>query len=144
MTFDQAIRIGFQKYATFSGRARRAEYWWFILFIMIGDLTAGILDSVLFGATMENVGILGMVFSLVALLPSLAVAARRLHDIDRTALWLFIAIVPLIGWIVLLVFFITPGTSGTNRFGPDPLSVQPDENPTTGFVSSSIPRSGRD
>ncbi len=144
MSFNQAVRLCFQKYVTFSGRARRAEYWWFILFLLIGGTVASILDSVLFGASVENVGILGALFNLATFLPSLAVAARRLHDTDRTALWLLIAFIPLIGWIVLLIFFIIPGTSGTNRFGPDPLSTGAGDDAGSEFTPSSIPRSGRD
>lgn len=138
MTFMQAVSVCFSKYVTFSGRARRAEYWWWSLFVIIASIALGIVDGAIFGMSMENVGPLGALFSLGTLLPGIAVSVRRLHDLDRTGWWLLIAFLPIIGWIVLLVFFVTKGTSGANRFGPDPLGGE-DDGSAEGFASSSIP-----
>ena len=110
-----------KKYADFSGRAPRAEYWWFYLLIIIVYAVAMIIDSIL--GTDHAFGPYGIVMAvsmLALLIPSLAAAVRRLHDTDRSGWWLLIAFIPLIGAIVLLVFFVTQGTTGSNRFGEDP------------------------
>jgi uncharacterized membrane protein YhaH (DUF805 family) len=120
MSFSEAVNSVLRQYATFRGRARRAEYWWFVLFSMLVSLVAGIIDAVL-GTTMQSgVGFVGLVASLALLLPSLAVAVRRLHDTDRSAWWLLIALVPVAGAVVLLVFMLLDGTPQSNRHGPSP------------------------
>ena len=111
------------KYATFSGRASRKEYWGFALFyisffVVIG-IIAGITAAAMGGG--EWVIWISSILSLLLVIPSLAVYIRRLHDTDHSAWWLFIAFVPIIGVIVLLYFLVIKGTEGTNRFGPDPL-----------------------
>jgi uncharacterized membrane protein YhaH (DUF805 family) len=110
-----------KKYAVFSGRARRAEYWYFVLFNLIIVIVLSLIDTLL-GTfnVMRGVGLLSGLYGLAVLIPSLAVTVRRLHDIDRTGWWILINLVPLIGTIVLLVFALTPGTPGSNRYGPDP------------------------
>jgi uncharacterized membrane protein YhaH (DUF805 family) len=122
MGFQDAVRICFSKYATFSGRARRAEYWYFVLFGFLGSAIAGILDAALFGMTAPDVTLLGGIFSLVTLLPGLSVMVRRLHDTGRSGWWFWIILIPLIGLLVLLWFLITPGDEGTNDYGPDPIA----------------------
>jgi len=113
-----------RKYADFSGRARRAEYWWFYLFVIIAFVIASILDSLLgFGGSVGPYGILSAILGLAMLVPSLAAGVRRLHDTDRSGWWLLIALIPLVGAIVLLVFYVSEGTRGDNRFGQDPKSV---------------------
>lgn len=100
------------KYVQFSGRSSRSEYWYFQLF--------GALCSILIGVMVGRGGggdVIGGVVSLVLFLPQLAVGVRRLHDTDRSGWWLLIMLVPLIGWIVLLVFLCTGPTPGRNRFG---------------------------
>ena len=110
-----------KKFADFSGRAPRAEYWWFYLLIIIGYVVATILDSMLgFGQAVGPYGVIMCLFALAMLIPSLAAAIRRLHDTDKSGWWLLIGLVPLIGAIVLIVFFVTQGTVGDNRFGADP------------------------
>jgi uncharacterized membrane protein YhaH (DUF805 family) len=114
-----------RKYASFSGRARRAEYWWFSLFLALGSFVLAILDSIVFGvATVADYGIgpLGGLFSLGLIIPSIAVSFRRLHDLDRSAWWLLLGLIPLIGALVLLFWYVQRGTVGDNRFGPDPLA----------------------
>ncbi|MEZ5607553.1 MAG: DUF805 domain-containing protein [Burkholderiaceae bacterium] len=110
-----------KKYAVFTGRAQRAEYWYFVLIYTIIYFVLGFVDR-LFGATRlpEGPGLLAGIFVLATLLPSLAVGARRLHDTNRSGWWLLISLVPLVGWIVLLVFTVQDGTPGDNRFGPNP------------------------
>jgi uncharacterized membrane protein YhaH (DUF805 family) len=94
MTFLDSIKTCFSKYATFDGTASRSEYWWFFLFLLLGSAFCGV-----FSAKLQ------MAFNLVTLLPSLAAGARRLHDTDRSGWWQLLFIVPLVGWIVLIVFW---------------------------------------
>jgi uncharacterized membrane protein YhaH (DUF805 family) len=110
-----------KKYAVFDGRARRKEYWYFVLFNIIVAIVLSLIDrligTIFYG---QSIGLLSGIYSLAVIIPTLAVTVRRLHDIDRTGWWIFINLIPLIGTIVLLVFEVTPGTPGSNRFGPDP------------------------
>jgi len=101
MSFQDAIKTCFAKYADFNGRATRSEYWWFFLFVVL----AGAILS-MFGRPLAGV------FYLATLLPWLAVAVRRLHDTDRSGWWLLVGFVPLVGTIVLLVFFTQKSTGG--------------------------------
>ena len=103
-----------KKYAEFSGRARRKEYWMFVLFNMIICFALGVISG-LAGSRSGN-GLLVNVYQLAVLLPSIAVGVRRMHDTDHSGWWI---IVP----IVNLVFACTEGTSGENRFGSDPKMV---------------------
>jgi len=130
MGLSDAIRTNFSKYATFSGRAPRSEFWWWVLFTFIGNIVLGALDMALFGTTVIEQGSFAMstnfsplagIFSLVVLLPSLAVAVRRLHDTNRTGWWWWLLLIPLIGFIVLVVWWATEGTRGPNTYGEDPL-----------------------
>jgi uncharacterized membrane protein YhaH (DUF805 family) len=132
-----------RRYADFSGRSRRKEYWLYVLFLFIGFIVFGILDSVLglggsssswhstsgeqvgAGASFHG-GVLTIIFWLANLVPSIAVGVRQLHDTDRSGWWLLISLIPLIGGIVLLVFTVLEGTRGPNRFGPDPLQPSPE------------------
>jgi uncharacterized membrane protein YhaH (DUF805 family) len=110
-----------KKYAVFSGRARRMEYWYFVLFNIIVTVVLALIDTLLGTFNIvQGVGLLSGIYSLAVLIPTLAVMVRRLHDIDRTGWWILINLIPLVGTIVLLVFALTPGTPGSNRYGPDP------------------------
>lgn len=93
MTFGESIRTCFSKYATFDGRASRPEFWWFFLFSWLGAVATGMVSETLSG-----------LFSLAVLLPSLAVGARRLHDTNRSGWFLLLWLVPLVGWIFVLVW----------------------------------------
>jgi uncharacterized membrane protein YhaH (DUF805 family) len=97
------------------------EYWYFVLFNIIVLIVLSLID-VLLGTfnIVRGVGLLSGIYTLAVLIPTLAVTVRRLHDIDRTGWWILINLIPLIGTIVLLVFELTPGTPGSNRYGPDP------------------------
>lgn len=108
----------FKQYATFSGRAQRSEYWFFILFYIIFYIAANIID----GFIMSNVvlfPVVSVIYSLVMFLPSLAVAVRRLHDTDRSGWWILLSIIPLIN-IILIIFLVLDSTPGDNRFGSNP------------------------
>jgi uncharacterized membrane protein YhaH (DUF805 family) len=110
-----------KKYAVFSGRASRSEYWWYTLFYVIVLVVLAIVDVVtgLFHAE-SGFGLLSGLFSIATLLPTVAVTVRRLHDTDRSAWWLLLFLVPLVG-LLLLVLLARKGTEGDNRFGSDPL-----------------------
>ena len=111
-----------RKYAEFRGRARRSEYWLFILFAAVVFFIAALIDVLVFGRPSVIYGL-----SVLALLiPHLAVGFRRLHDTDRSAWWLLLGVIPLVN-LVLLVFFLLPGTVGDNRYGPDPKASGPVE-----------------
>lgn len=112
-----------KKYAVFTGRARRKEYWFFTLFSTIAMIILSIVDA-LTGTFNKDLqaGLLSGLYCLGVLIPSLAVAVRRLHDTERSAWWLLLIFLPLIGTIVLLVFMFLDGTPGDNRFGPNPKS----------------------
>jgi uncharacterized membrane protein YhaH (DUF805 family) len=122
MDFPTAVRTCLRKYATFSGRARRAEFWWFVLFNLLGSLALGLVDAAVFGAQPGAASVFQPLFSLAMLLPNIAVSVRRLHDTDRTGWWYLLVLLPVIGIIVLIVWYVQRGTDGPNRFGPDPLA----------------------
>lgn len=107
-----------KNFATFQGRARRQAYWLFILINIGVSLVVGIIDGVL-----ATGGMLSGLYSLAVLLPSIAIAVRRLHDTGRSGWWLFIALVPLIGAVVLLIFFIGDSQPGENKYGPNPKAA---------------------
>ena len=104
------------KYTVFDGRAGRREYWLFVLLNVLVCLAGAIVDAVLF----HRLHLAETAATLAFLVPSLAVAFRRLHDIDRSGWWFLLVLIPVIGWIVLVVWHLTPGTQGPNRFGPHP------------------------
>jgi len=121
MDFQTAIRTVLKdKYATFSGRAARSEYWWFALFSFVASLILNVIDIMLFGN--ESLMSIDLIFSLAILLPSIAVGVRRLHDLGRSGWWLLIILIPLIGILILLFFFVQKGTDGPNEHGADPLA----------------------
>jgi uncharacterized membrane protein YhaH (DUF805 family) len=113
MSFGTAISTCFSQYATFSGRARRSEFWWFYLFASLCIVAAAVLDVVL------ETGFIYPIVALALLIPILAAGTRRLHDIDRKGLWWLIALVPF-GGIVLIVFWATEGHPQTNSYGEPP------------------------
>jgi len=122
MGFTDAIKTGFQKYIGFRGRAARSEYWYWVLFVILVQIVAWLIDMTLFGFNTTGVNPIGSILSLATLLPSLAVSIRRLHDIDRVGWWVLLALIPVIGAIVLIYWACLRGTVGANRFGPDPLA----------------------
>jgi uncharacterized membrane protein YhaH (DUF805 family) len=113
-----------KKYAVFSGRARRTEYWMFVLFNFIFSIATICIDFVVGAASgLPGIGFLFLLYGLGTFIPSLAVAVRRLHDTGRSGWWMLIGLVPLIGAIVLIVFNVQAGQPGANKYGPDPKAV---------------------
>ena len=106
-----------KKYAEFSGRARRREYWMFVLINFLIGCGLGVI-----GALVHGLSFLSWLYSLAVLVPSIAVSVRRLHDTGRSGWWLLIGLIPLIGLIVLIVFLATDGEPGDNEYGPNPKS----------------------
>ena len=130
MTFSESVKTCFSKYVTFSGRARRSEFWWFALFVFGGQIVLSWLDIALWGTTEVAPGsisgstdtpILSGLFGLATLLPMISVAVRRLHDRNKSGWWYWLALIPLVGFIILIVWWATEGTRGPNSYGPDPL-----------------------
>ena len=108
-----------KNYANFKGRARRKEYWMFVLCNFIIGIVFGLLTTVV-----PVLWVLSLIYSLAILIPGLAVAVRRLHDTSRSGLWILISLVPLIGGIWLLVLMFLDGTAGDNKWGPDPKAAE--------------------
>jgi uncharacterized membrane protein YhaH (DUF805 family) len=113
-----------KKYVVFKGRARRKEYWYFVLFNILISIALGIIDGITGSFSSEaGIGLLGGLYSLAVLLPSIAVSVRRLHDTNRSGWWLLIGLAPLIGAIVLIVFMVQDSQSDENQYGPSPKAV---------------------
>jgi uncharacterized membrane protein YhaH (DUF805 family) len=113
-----------KNYAVFNGRAGRPEYWYFVLFNVVASILLTIIDAMI-GAVVgfEEFALLGGIYALAVLLPSIAVSVRRLHDTDRSGWWVLIGLIPFVGVIVLIVFMVQQGTPGPNRFGlPGPTA----------------------
>ena len=117
MTFGEAVRSGFEHYAKFNGRASRPEFWWWVLFVILMGIGANLIDLAIGAPVFSAITGLGL------LLPNIAVSIRRLHDTDRSGWWILIWLIPLIGLIVLLVFYLQQGDPGENRFGPPPTTT---------------------
>lgn len=118
VTFAEAIRNFFKKYAVFSGRATRSEYWYAALFVVLVDVALTGLGSVFYDSFLGLVfSGLSWVFALAVFLPQLGLAWRRLHDIGKSGAWYFIAFVPLVGFIIALVFYCTDSKED-NQYGP--------------------------
>lgn len=130
MNFFESIKICFTKYATFSGRASRSEFWYFLLFYLIVDICAEILDAQLAGESFwsydEWFGPITSIFYIISFLPALAVTFRRLHDVNRSGWWCLIFIT-IIGAIPLFYWYAAKGIRGTNDYGEDPLKHLSDE-----------------
>jgi uncharacterized membrane protein YhaH (DUF805 family) len=115
---QKAVKTCFTKYAEFSGRAARPEFWWFWLFQFVVLTVIGMISRPLYG-----VAALGL------LLPSLAVGSRRLHDIDKSAWLMLLGLVPVIGWLLLIYWAVQPGNPGPNEYGEPPATA-----PASGVV----------
>jgi uncharacterized membrane protein YhaH (DUF805 family) len=111
MTFPQAIEAGFRNYVNFSGRASRPEYWFWVLFSAVGQIVFTIVDA------MTGIAALSALFALSTLLPGIAVAVRRLHDLDKSGWFLLLVLIPLVGAIIVIIWACQEGTPGPNRFG---------------------------
>ena len=110
-----------KKYAVFSGRARRKEYWYFFLFNIIISIAFVIIDGMIGRVSTETgMGMLSGIYTLAVLIPGIAVSVRRLHDTDRSGWWLLLSLIPFIGAIVLLVFMVQDSKQGANQYGANP------------------------
>jgi len=119
------------RYAKFDGRASRSEYWYFVLFYVLVNLFLVLVDSFvinpMLGATPEQMGqggFLQLIFALAMLVPSIAIAVRRLHDIGKSGWWFLVAFIPVLGLLLLIFFFVQDSQPGTNRYGPNPKGLQ--------------------
>ncbi len=112
-----------KSYAVFTGRARRSEYWFFVLFNLIIAFVLGLIDGLLNLSIGKNTGVLGTIYSLAVFIPSVAVMVRRLHDTNRSGWWICIGLIPIVGAIVLIVFAVQDSTPGENKYGQNPKSV---------------------
>ncbi|OYT16867.1 MAG: hypothetical protein B7C24_05510 [Bacteroidetes bacterium 4572_77] len=109
-----------KKYAEFNGRSRRKEYWMFVLFNMIISFALISVEHLLGIATSYGGGFLSNIYSLAILIPSIAVGVRRLHDIGKSGWWLLIGLIPVIGWIWIIILLATDGLPGSNEYGTNP------------------------
>jgi uncharacterized membrane protein YhaH (DUF805 family) len=117
-----------RRYAEFSGRSRRKEYWMFTLGVVIAVVVLSIVEGILgLAQTVGPYGPLSALLLVALIIPSIAVGIRRLHDTNRSGWWLLISLIPLVGGLILLYFYVLPGTTGPNDYGPDPLSANPSE-----------------
>ena len=113
-----------KKYACFSGRARRQEYWLFVLFNIIAGIIVGVISGVLVSVTnVTAFAFLGTIYNLAVLIPSFAVFCRRMHDTGRSGWWWLIGLIPFVGGIVLLVFCCLDSQPGENQYGPNPKGL---------------------
>lgn len=113
---DHYVRA-FQKYAQFSGRATRSEYWWFYLITIGVSFLLGIVDGLLDTP-------FGLIYFFASLIPSLAIQIRRLHDVDKSGWYMLLNLVIIIGWIWLLILNILDSTPGNNKYGPNPKGIK--------------------
>ena len=113
-----------KKYAVFSGRARRKEYWYFVLFNYIIGIVLGLIEGLAGIAAETDFSVLAGLYSLAVLLPAIGVSVRRLHDTGRNGWWLFIGLIPLIGAIILLIYMVSDSQAETNQYGPSPKLVE--------------------
>ncbi|MEO6399060.1 MAG: DUF805 domain-containing protein [Tepidiformaceae bacterium] len=112
------------KYAQFDGRAGRQEFWMFILYSVIVSIVLGIIDSILGLKLGGGLGVLGGIYTLAVLIPSLAIGCRRLHDVGQTGWLQLLLLIPLIGALILIfAFYIKPGTSDENAFGSNRMGA---------------------
>lgn len=117
MDFMTAVKHVFNNFANFQGRARRSEYWWFYLFTIICNVVASIIDGAIGMPIVSIVVLLGL------LIPGLAVTIRRMHDTGRSGWWIFIVLIPLVGIILYIYWFVQRGTVGPNAWGQDPYDA---------------------
>ncbi len=128
VTFVEAIKMGFDKYCCFTGRASRSEYWWWVLFTFLVGLVLG-----MFGKTGE---ILSGIATLAFLLPGLGLVFRRLHDIGKPGWFILLGLIPIVGAIILIIWFVKDSEPVANQYGPVPNMVGGDD-----FYTGAAPRS---
>ena len=120
VSFGEAVnRAIAQNYCNFSGRSSRSEYWWYVLFTAI--ISCGV--SLIFSGNQTTMSIISGIVNLVLLLPGLGLCVRRLHDTNRSGWWILIGFIPVVGWILLIVWFCQDRQRGPNQYGPEPNLV---------------------
>lgn len=131
MGFGESVSSVMGKYATFEGRAPRSEYWWWVLFTILIQWASSVVDMVIFGGysfveygSMDVFTPITSLVGIALLIPSIAVGARRFHDMGRTGWWLLIGLTG-IGALIIFFWFMCRGDEGPNRYGPDPLDRRP-------------------
>ena len=122
MDFQTSIKTCFSKYADFSGRALRSEFWWFVLFSILGGIVTTIIDIMILGYSIESYGPVNIIFSVVLILPAIAVTARRLHDVNRSGWWQLIELT-IIGILLIIIWNATEGEKKKNKYGP-PIKIK--------------------
>ena len=126
MSFATAVKSFWSNYTNFKGRARRSEYWFIQLFLVVTNIAVAVIDLALMNGDVERFiangggGIVGLIWIFATILPALAVLIRRLHDTNRSGWWALIGLVPLAGAIVVLVFTVEDSNKGDNRYGASP------------------------
>ncbi len=126
MSFGTALKAFWANYRNFKGRARRSEYWYIQLFLVVTNLAAAAIDLALMDGDVDRFiangggGIVGLIWILATIVPALAALVRRLHDTNRSGWWALIGFVPILGTIVILVFTVSDSDQGENRYGISP------------------------
>jgi len=122
MNFQTSIKTCFNKYADFSGRALRSEFWWFVLFSLLGGIVSVIIDVMILGYSTESNGPINLIFTVALILPGIAVTARRLHDINKSGWWQLIELT-IIGILLIIIWNATEGEKKKNKYGP-PIKIK--------------------
>ena len=122
MDLQTSIKTCFNKYADFSGRALRSEFWFFCLFTFLGGIITVIIDVIILGYSVESYGPINLIFSVGVLLPSFAVTTRRLHDINRSGWWQLLYIT-IIGIVLVVIWCATEGENKKNKYG-SPIKIK--------------------
>ena len=122
MNFQTSIKTCFNKYADFSGRALRSEFWWFVLFSLLGGIVSVIIDVMILGYSIESNGPINLIFTVALILPGIAVTARRLHDINKSGWWQLIELT-IIGILLIIIWNATEGGKKKNKYGP-PIKIK--------------------
>lgn len=121
VSFTEAIKMALQQnYCNFSGRSSRSEYWWFSLFNLIIGFILGFIGSMI---SQQAYYVLSAIVNLGLLLPGLGLVVRRLHDINKSGWWILINLIPLVGWIIMLVWLCKDSDPTDNQYGPVPNVV---------------------
>lgn len=124
MNFPEAVRSAFSNYVNFSGRATRPQFWWWVLFVFIVVFVLGMIDGAIVAPMLGAEAFsedasqpLSLIAALGLFLPNLAVSVRRLHDIGKSGWWILIGLIPVLGLLVLIYWYVQPGEAGQNQFG---------------------------
>ncbi len=117
MDFVEAVQSVFSNFLNFRGRARRSEFWYFFLFVFVVSFILGVIQILIWG---QDANYLAGIFSLIILIPNIAVSIRRLHDTGRSGFWYLIGFIPIIGTIILIIWYCQDSEPGDNKYGPNP------------------------